>query len=123
MGVAESTPICSEVKAIQKWKWSRVTSSIKNYNDLDLPFGINASDIAGISGMQESDAKKIISLLSKQPDTGVVNALAVLSLIICLADQAEDIALEARIECLYDLIDFDGTSNVSCDEVIITVYR
>mmetsp|Transcript_25141 Transcript_25141/g.42437 ORF Transcript_25141/g.42437 Transcript_25141/m.42437 type:complete len:197 (+) Transcript_25141:36-626(+) len=118
MGVSSSTPLSAEVKGIQQWQWAQVSSSIKTYNELELPFGINASNISTISGMKEPDAEKLVHALAKQPDTGVVNALTVLAAIISLADEAAG-SVDARVECLFDLIDFDYTAQVTYDELVV----
>jgi hypothetical protein len=118
MGVAASTSLPSDIKAIQQWQWSQVASSIKIYNDQEFPFGINASNIATMCNMKESEAKSLIHILSKQPDTGVVNALTVLSALICLGDELAG-SLDSRVEALYDLVDFDGTAQVTYDELVV----
>jgi hypothetical protein len=118
MGVSVSTPVSADIKAIQEWKWSQVVSTIKIYHEQEFPFGINASNIATMSGMKESEATQLVRLLSKQPDTGVVNSLTVLSALICLGDELAG-PLDSRIEALYDLVDFDGTAQVTYDELVI----
>lgn len=118
MGVSPSTPIPGHIRAVQKWQWSQLTATIKTYNELELPFGINAANIATITGMRVSDAKQIVQMLAKQPDTGFVNSLTVLSALILMADENEG-TQEARIEALYDLIDFDCTTQATYDELAI----
>jgi hypothetical protein len=118
MGVSPSTPLSANVKAIQQWQWSQVIGTIKAYNEQELPFGINAANISAISGMKEADAQELVKTLAKQPDTGVVNALTVFAALICLADELAG-SLDSRIESLYELIDFDCTSQVTYDEVVI----
>lgn len=118
MGVSSSTPLPAEVKAIQLWQWAQVTSTIKSYNELELPFGINASNISTITSMNEPDAENLIQTLAKQPGTGMVNALTVLAAIISLADEAAG-SVDARVEALFDLIDFDYTAQVTYDELVV----
>lgn len=118
MGVASSTQVSADIKSIQQWKWTQVVSTIKAYNEQELPFAITAANIVTISGMTESEATCLVNVLSKQPNTGVVNALTVFSALICLGDELAG-SLDSRIEALYDLVDFDGTAQVNIDEVVI----
>ena len=118
MGVAASSPLSADIKAIQKWKWTQVMASIKTYNENEFPFGITTTNIVTMTGMSEAEAKQLVQLLSKQPDTGVVNSLKVLSALLCLGDVASG-SVDARIEILFDLVDFDGTAQVTHDELVI----
>ena len=118
MGAAASTSLSAEFKTIQGWKWSHVESVIKAYNEQELPFAINDDNVSMISGLKGAQALQLVRQLSKQPDTGVVNALTVLSAMICMGDKAAG-SVDSRIHALYDLVDFDRTSEVSFDELVI----
>ena len=95
-----------------------MASTIKTYNEHELPFGITAANISTISGMKEPEAVQLVQTLSKQPNTGVVNALSVFAALISLGDELAT-PIDTRIEALYDLIDFDYTCQVTHDELVV----
>jgi hypothetical protein len=120
MGVSSSTPLAPELRAVQQWQWQQqVAGAIKSYCEQELPFGITAADVSAICDLkQEGEAAVLVAALARQPATGVVNALTVLAALILLGDELAG-SLDSRIEALYDLVDFDFSSQVTHDELVV----
>lgn len=117
MGVANSS-LPPEVNAIQQWTWPQVISAVKSYEEMEIPFSINSSQVASFCSLKEQEVSQLIQLLSRQPETGVVNALTMLASFVCLGDELAG-SLDSRVEALFDMIDFDKSSQISFDQLAI----
>jgi hypothetical protein len=106
---------------------------LKAYSDDEYDFGIDASTVASLTGLTIEESKQLIKLLSKDKkglmylrflptlltslSSVRVNALTLLSTVVCLADASQQM-LETRAGAIFDLFDFDGTAQINQDETV-----
>jgi hypothetical protein len=117
MGISSSVELADHFKGIKEWTWGRVSSILRTYTNDEYDFGLDATAVMNLTSIPISDAKAIVNSLS-QNDSGVINALSLLVVIICLAESKQRMEPD-RIDAIFGLLDFDGTSKISKDELTI----
>jgi len=117
MGVGQSVNASPVFASIQNWPWTRVLAVVKAYNDEELDFGIDHSVVSHLTGLTTAESKSLIAQLSKS-DSGIVNAITMLITIAALGESGH-LMLDSRLETIFELMDFDGTAQITMDEMTI----
>jgi len=117
MGLTPSVEVDDHFKQLKEWPWSRVSSVLRSYTNNEYDFGLDATAVMNLTSVTITDAKKLVDSLSRN-DSGIINALSLLVVCICLSDSKQRLETD-RLEETFSLVDFDGTSQISKDELTI----
>jgi hypothetical protein len=97
---------------------SKVESSVKAYNDGEYDFGIDYTVVMNITGYDTDESRELVKAHSKN-NSGIINALTLLISVISLGN-SENRNETGRLESLFDLVDFNRSSQISLDELVRT---
>lgn len=117
MGISNSIEIRDHFKSIKEWSWQRVQSIIRTYVHEEYDFGLDATAVMNLTSIPVIDAKAMVDSLARN-DSGIVNSITLLIVIICLADSKQRLEAE-RISAIFSLVDFDETNKIRKDEMTI----
>eukprot|EP01039_Chlorochromonas_danica_P009390 gene9390-10370_t len=117
MGVEASVELSRPFLDITKWSKGRLDSVVTHYMEGEYDFGLDCNAIMGLTSYELDDAKELVAVHSRN-DTGVVNAITLLITIISLAN-SENRNEQARLETIFDLMDFNSAGRISSDEFTI----
>jgi Ca2+-binding EF-hand superfamily protein len=117
MGVSSSVELQDHFAPIQAWPWMKAVTVIKAYTDGEYDFGIDFALIMTLTGMSVDEAKAMIRSHAKN-DTGVINALTFMTTVMCLSESEKRNEVN-RFNYVFDLFDFNRTSQISIDELSI----
>ena len=117
MGISNSIEISDHFKSIKEWPWQRVQSIIRTYTHEEYDFGLDTTAVMNLTSIPIIDAKAMVDSLARN-DSGVINAITLLVVIICLSDSKQRMEAE-RVSALFSLVDFDETNKIRRDEICI----
>lgn len=113
MGVNQSTTLPHYFEEIKSWPWSRVAHIIKAYIDEEYDFGLDTTAVSALTGYSLEDSKAVVLSLSKN-DTGIINAISLLTIFISLAESSQRLE-QVRLHAIFDLLDFNQSAQVNMD--------
>ena len=109
MGLTQS--LTSPFKRIQDYSLEDASALRIRYRDSDLDFGINASELATLLESKDiEEAKRMIFAFTDKTIISIVNLIGG-AIACCNGEQS------AKIEELFDVIDFDQNGKISRDEL------
>lgn len=117
MGVDSSKPLPKHFTELTTWPRSRIEAVLKSYNDGDYDFGIDYNAVMNITGLDVEQAATLHKAHLKN-DSGVINVITLLITIISLGDSSTRNEIW-RLETIFDLLDFNRSHQISCDELSI----
>jgi len=117
MGVSSSIEVDDHFKQMKSWPWARVSSTLRSYTNNEYDFGLDATAVMNLTSVTITDAKALVGSLSRN-DSGIINALSLLVCCISMAESKQRLEVD-RCEETFGLVDFDGTSVVTKDELTI----
>jgi len=117
MGAAHSTQFSPHFEVMKQWSWSRVNYMIQNFVEQEYDFGIDVNQVATLTELSQTESHGIIKSLSRN-DSGIVNAISLLCIIILISDCLNRLET-ARLNAIFDLVDFNQAGKISLDELNI----
>jgi len=121
MGSAFSTPPLPEpFSMFQFWAHARTGEMLHTYKTNDYEFGIDTKIVAILIGGDQDWANEIVEKFAVD-GSSIINALSFISGIIAIANHgtSKPSLLEEKISLVFDAFDFDGTGNMTMDELTI----
>ncbi|KAJ8539192.1 hypothetical protein ON010_g12680 [Phytophthora cinnamomi] len=137
---SKSSPLAPTFERMATWDLKSSRRLLQDYKDKDLDFGLDAQGLADLLGGDKDWAESIIDAFSSP--TGIINALAFIcgACLVCSGPALEKAG--SRTKCcsylqmlcrlindnsilpcfavIFDALDFDGTEQISMDEMTIS---
>lgn len=117
MGAAHSTKFAPHFEVIKHWPWSRVKYIMRNFVEQEYDFGIDVNQVATLTGLSQTECHEIVKSLSRN-ESGVVNALSLVIIIIMLADCLHRLET-VRVDAIFELMDFNQAGKITLDELTV----
>ena len=99
---AGTSATSSPFDVFSEWPKEKIEQVIDEYKQKDYDFGIDAATTSMLLGVDLQVSKDIISKMSRS-DTGIINALSLISGIIIMSNPIEN---PERFKLVFDVFDF-----------------
>ncbi len=78
MGNQATSPVAPVLNHIKSWPLGRVQGIIRTYREGDFDFGVDASTLAALTGIDAEKSAELVKLHARN-SSGIVNILSVLA--------------------------------------------
>ncbi|KAG1688631.1 hypothetical protein DVH05_003556 [Phytophthora capsici] len=110
---SKTSPLAPTFERMATWDLKASRGLLQTYKEKDMDFGLDSQGLAELLGGDKDWAENIVDAF--RSTSGIINALAFISGA-CLVSSGS--ALD-KAEMIFDGLDFDGTEQISMDEMTI----
>jgi hypothetical protein len=117
MGLENSTMVPDHFEIIKGWTWHRVEQMFMNYKAKGYGFSLEEKDMIVLTGLRQEQVNELINSLTIGRARNV-NAIVLITAAALIADSGRNLET-ARIDLLFDLIDFECKEALDLDTLSI----
>lgn len=120
MGVGLSLELASSVTIAREWSWKHVLNVVDTFLKEEYDFNLENRAVEKLTGMNSDEADALVVALTRRVDAQV-NGITLLVALILLSNDSSA-TIEERTATIYRLMDFDGSGEITMEEMGIILF-